>query len=252
MTRCLAPDCRMGGVGCDNMTVIIVCLLQGQDYSELSSKCSRMLPVSASQDCVKDRTVSQALEVDDDSEEWYDCADELVTGSVSNGIDHNERSEVVKLGEVEQQKDEKVRQEDKAAKQEDEITKLEDEIEVEEMDREDNETKQENEEMDQEVQEMRQKDVIHRVEEVRHEDKTKQLDKKTETGIAAQTQMNNDEVKEDTMTSQFSGIDKENNSDGHDSLLSSNSNNDNQAKNTVNSKQTNSLLDGQIYKSTAV
>ncbi len=29
MTRCLAPDCQMGGLGCDNMTVVLVCILNG-------------------------------------------------------------------------------------------------------------------------------------------------------------------------------------------------------------------------------
>lgn len=41
LTRCLAPDCQMGGLGCDNMTVIIVCLLQGETYEDLCQKCSR-------------------------------------------------------------------------------------------------------------------------------------------------------------------------------------------------------------------
>ncbi|CAH3126033.1 probable protein phosphatase 2C T23F11.1 [Pocillopora verrucosa] len=41
LTRCLAPDCQMGGLGCDNMTVIIVCLLQGGTYEDLCLKCSR-------------------------------------------------------------------------------------------------------------------------------------------------------------------------------------------------------------------
>ncbi|XP_077983812.1 putative protein phosphatase 2C T23F11.1 [Glandiceps talaboti] len=41
MTRCLAPDCQMGGLGCDNMTVVIVCFLQGQSYEELAQKCAR-------------------------------------------------------------------------------------------------------------------------------------------------------------------------------------------------------------------
>ncbi|XP_020619835.1 probable protein phosphatase 2C T23F11.1 [Orbicella faveolata] len=40
LTRCLAPDCQMGGLGCDNMTVIIVCFLQGGTYEELCEKCS--------------------------------------------------------------------------------------------------------------------------------------------------------------------------------------------------------------------
>lgn len=41
LTRCLAPDCQMGGLGCDNMTVIIICLLQGGTYEQLSQKCAR-------------------------------------------------------------------------------------------------------------------------------------------------------------------------------------------------------------------
>lgn len=41
MTNCLAPDCQMGGLGCDNMTVILVCLLQGGTYDDLAVKCSR-------------------------------------------------------------------------------------------------------------------------------------------------------------------------------------------------------------------
>lgn len=40
MTRCLAPDCQMGGLGCDNMTVVLVCFLNGKPYKELCSKCS--------------------------------------------------------------------------------------------------------------------------------------------------------------------------------------------------------------------
>lgn len=40
MTRCLAPDCQMGGLGCDNMTVVIICFLHGNPYSSLVNKCS--------------------------------------------------------------------------------------------------------------------------------------------------------------------------------------------------------------------
>lgn len=40
MMRCLAPDCQMAGLGCDNMTVVIVALLQGGTYEELSKKCA--------------------------------------------------------------------------------------------------------------------------------------------------------------------------------------------------------------------
>lgn len=44
MTRCLAPDCQMGGLGCDNMTVILVCLLQGEKYEDLATKCAQPKP----------------------------------------------------------------------------------------------------------------------------------------------------------------------------------------------------------------
>ncbi|VDK64057.1 unnamed protein product, partial [Cylicostephanus goldi] len=41
LTRCLAPDAQMGGVGCDNMTVVIVGLLQKQSFEHLVTKCAR-------------------------------------------------------------------------------------------------------------------------------------------------------------------------------------------------------------------
>ena len=43
MMRCLAPDCQMGGLGCDNMTVILICFLHGGTYEQLSSRCNRNL-----------------------------------------------------------------------------------------------------------------------------------------------------------------------------------------------------------------
>ncbi len=47
MTRCLAPDCQMGGLGCDNMTVILVCFLNGEPYEKLVERCKlEPLPLS--------------------------------------------------------------------------------------------------------------------------------------------------------------------------------------------------------------
>ena len=37
--RCLAPDCQMGGLGCDNMTVVLVCFLNGESYEKLAERC---------------------------------------------------------------------------------------------------------------------------------------------------------------------------------------------------------------------
>lgn len=43
LTKCLAPVTAMGGTGCDNMTITIVSLLQGQGWGKLVEKCNRPL-----------------------------------------------------------------------------------------------------------------------------------------------------------------------------------------------------------------
>lgn len=50
MMRCLAPDCYMGGRGCDNMTVVIICMLHDETYDELIVKCKRPAEVEVSPD----------------------------------------------------------------------------------------------------------------------------------------------------------------------------------------------------------
>lgn len=43
ITRCLAPDCQMGcGIGCDNMTVILICYLNGSTYEEFCDRVSNV------------------------------------------------------------------------------------------------------------------------------------------------------------------------------------------------------------------
>lgn len=41
MMHCLAPDCEMAGLGCDNMTVVLVCLLHDGTYEQLGEKCAK-------------------------------------------------------------------------------------------------------------------------------------------------------------------------------------------------------------------
>ncbi|XP_059612157.1 probable protein phosphatase 2C T23F11.1 [Phlebotomus argentipes] len=43
MTRCLAPDFQMGGLGGDNMTAVLVCFLHGKTYEDLQARCSSSL-----------------------------------------------------------------------------------------------------------------------------------------------------------------------------------------------------------------
>lgn len=64
MTRCLAPDCQMGGLGCDNMTVVLVCFLQGDTYEELANKCSRVYTSNTDDNVIMSE--SSTSDVDDD------------------------------------------------------------------------------------------------------------------------------------------------------------------------------------------
>lgn len=65
INRCLAPDCQMGGLGCDNMTVAIVCLVDGQPWQQFQEKCAR-----------KKRS-SEDSDVEEDGEDEDDCCEGL-------------------------------------------------------------------------------------------------------------------------------------------------------------------------------
>lgn len=39
---CLAPVCQMGGLGGDNMSIIIICMLHGKPWEHLVEKCKKM------------------------------------------------------------------------------------------------------------------------------------------------------------------------------------------------------------------
>ncbi|CAO1385759.1 unnamed protein product [Diamesa hyperborea] len=41
LSFCLAPICQMGGLGGDNMSIIIVCFLHGQPYANLVERCRK-------------------------------------------------------------------------------------------------------------------------------------------------------------------------------------------------------------------
>lgn len=45
MTRCLAPDFQLSGLGGDNMTVVLVCFLHGRPYEDLKNRCLSSLTV---------------------------------------------------------------------------------------------------------------------------------------------------------------------------------------------------------------
>ena len=42
VARCLSPDCQMGGLGCDNMTCVLVCFLHDKPYQDLVERCAKI------------------------------------------------------------------------------------------------------------------------------------------------------------------------------------------------------------------
>lgn len=71
MTRCLAPDCQMGGLGCDNMTVVLICFLHFNTYDELAVKCQQPVHTPSLTDLESGCAESESStpEVDDDDDE---------------------------------------------------------------------------------------------------------------------------------------------------------------------------------------
>ncbi|KAJ8968317.1 hypothetical protein NQ317_007567 [Molorchus minor] len=68
MMRCLAPDCQMAGLGCDNMTVIIVGLLHGESYEKLQEKCKRPVEKVNEGKDKEDKEIPKDEEIKEDKE----------------------------------------------------------------------------------------------------------------------------------------------------------------------------------------
>ncbi|VDO03738.1 unnamed protein product [Rodentolepis nana] len=52
MMHCLAPNCNPNGLGCDNMTVVIVCFLNGGTLEDLKERCSKQCPAGDAIDVI--------------------------------------------------------------------------------------------------------------------------------------------------------------------------------------------------------
>ena len=86
MTRCLAPGCQMGGLGCDNMTVILVCFVNGMPYEDYCVKCSSPSNQSVSSRDRSDRGILQRIAAEnvDEEENIEDFVSSDVTGDKSS------------------------------------------------------------------------------------------------------------------------------------------------------------------------
>jgi len=104
MTRCLAPDCQMGGLGADNMTVILVCNLNGQPYEKLAERCSTTHTVrsrsysngSSDSSCSTSCSSAEAISGDEDSPKFQKKA---ATNQVVNLINEQLNNEVKNVTE---------------------------------------------------------------------------------------------------------------------------------------------------------
>ncbi|XP_075159820.1 putative protein phosphatase 2C T23F11.1 [Haematobia irritans] len=73
MNHCLAPDCQMGGLGGDNMTVVLVCFLHNKPYADLVSRCASsssavMTATTANNTTTPEPTVPKATEITTDQQ----------------------------------------------------------------------------------------------------------------------------------------------------------------------------------------
>merc|ERR1711963_795464 len=85
MTRCLATDCSMGGLGCDNMTVILVCFLHNESYTKLVERCADLVKAKDESRAKQETENSSTDEIDD-----IDDDRGLSTMSGLNGV-HNSK-----------------------------------------------------------------------------------------------------------------------------------------------------------------
>lgn len=125
ITRCLAPDCQMGcGIGCDNMTVILICYLNGATYEEFCdriSSSSTLLPCD--QHILGPVTHGSDEENDSDSESSVCSSENLPNNKIAVATVKNEK--VKENNVVNHQKDNELNVEEnnehaKQAKQENE------------------------------------------------------------------------------------------------------------------------------------
>jgi protein phosphatase 2C family protein 2/3 len=82
MDRCLEPDCQVGGLGCDNMTVVLICFLHGKSWQHLVQKCQQF---------AKEREERQQLQDDEDCE----LAAKVISTSTTTTITSDGNEDVI-------------------------------------------------------------------------------------------------------------------------------------------------------------
>jgi len=86
MTRCLASDSSMGGLGCDNMTVILICFLHNQPYQKLIDECVMIMDI-------RENSRQKLLEENSDDEMEETGSNTLNENQATNGVLENASKE---------------------------------------------------------------------------------------------------------------------------------------------------------------
>ena len=70
LSRCLASDFMVTGVGCDNMTVVLVCLTPAGSYAALAERCARP-PLADGEEADGDEERDEEEEEEEEEEELW-------------------------------------------------------------------------------------------------------------------------------------------------------------------------------------
>lgn len=87
MNRCLASDSTMGGLGCDNMTLILICFLHNQPYQHLIDECIEI-------EKIRDRTRQELLAKDEKASEDDEVDEQQGVAKETNGAGATEDDEI--------------------------------------------------------------------------------------------------------------------------------------------------------------
>ena len=88
LSHCLASDFMVTGVGCDNMTVVLVCLTPGGAYTALAERCARP-PLADAEDSLptgaEDEGEDEGEGEEEDTERGVDGAEPRASDVVEPG-----------------------------------------------------------------------------------------------------------------------------------------------------------------------
>jgi len=100
MTRCLASDSSMGGLGCDNMTVILICFLHNQPYQKLVEECVMIMDIREKSRQKMENSLS-VENSDEDDDEMEDAGNFNENQATNGDLERKNNEDETKISEDE-------------------------------------------------------------------------------------------------------------------------------------------------------